>query len=313
MENKTEKRKPGRPRTTPVKKPLEKMGIIDKPTVANNLIELMYDSPDDIKKIASYGKSLNSERITFMFFKDKAMIYTNNHRETNDVEIVFDGSKMVQYYCEEPKEINVLFVNINTVFQKLDKTYDSVSFVIEKESQNRYLNIKLMNDFNIPEYFEVDVIMDNKSNVTPFRERLLALPPPSLEFKLNGRHFKKMIADTKNFHNEWSIEKFGASGNFVFSYKSVNNQVRCTIVPSDLDDISFISRIEENEQFSVSVYVNNMKPTSSNKLGSVINISAWKNKPIFISTTVPSGAITFNVFIKIVDLMSGDSMSKLSI
>lgn len=276
------KRRPGRPRKKPVKEPPKKRGILDKPSSPDNLVELTYEKPANIKKLCSYWKSLSAEKIIFSFTPERLTLYTSNYKETNDVKVTCEGKRMDSYYCPaQGFEIKILFANLELFMQKLDKSYEKISFIITNKNQGKFLNIILNNDIQIPEYFEVDIIMDavpRKKYETIFDEKV-AYP---LEFKLQGKHFKKLISDTKNFENYWTIEQYGPTANLIFAYKSSNGQVRAKVVPKSLKDISLKSTIKEGEIFSVSVFVNNIKPTSSNQLADNVWIKAATDRPLWI-------------------------------
>lgn len=311
-ENKTEvkaadavvpvKKGPGRPRKHVLKPPPQKVGLLKEPTTSDNLVELIYDKPGIFKKICSYWSSLNSDKIHFVFTQKNMTLYTKNYKESNTVGINFDGSKMNQYYCPQDLKISVSFANLELIMQKLDKIYESISFVIQKKHQKRRLDIILQNEFNMPEYFKVDIIMDDTTSADTFRDWFTDPVPYALEFKLPGKYFKKMISDTKQFDKQWTIEKYGVDGNLTFKYKSGNGQVDATVVPKNTKEMGLKSSVSAKEIFSVSVYVDNIKPTSSAQLADTVLVRAAKDRALWISAELDENAITLNVLINIVDL-----------
>lgn len=308
------KKKPGRPRKRPVKPELVKNGVLTDPITKDNLIELMYDKPVNFKKICSYWKSLNAERITFVFTPSKLYLYTRDHNENNDVQFILDGSKMSNYYCGEERRISINFNNLELILQKLDKSYESISFVVTRRDSNKLLYIILKNEDNIPEYFDTDIIMDFKDQMQYDIFDSKNAQDYQIEFRFKGKYFKKAINDTKHFEKQWTIEKLGADGNLIFSYKSDNGQVRVRAVPESGKDIGLVSHVKQGEIFSVSVFTNNIKPTSSNQLADYINIRASQNKPLWVWASLDEDAILVNILIKIVDYRSLDrQMDRLSI
>lgn len=299
------KRKPGRPRIKPLKNVPDRKGIVNAPTCVTAINELKYNQPENIKKIGALWKSLNAEKITFRFTQDNLSLYTKDYKETNDVEIVLVGDKMSSYYCKDEREIHVLYTNLTDIFQKLDKSYDTITFIIKDEDKEKYMHIVLSNDYDMTELFEVDIVMEYKKDYVDFKEIRNSLPDPSLKFRLKGKHFKKMIADAKNFGNEWTIEQFGNNGTLLFSYRSKSGQVRCKIVPKNSESVGLISNVKDMEMFSVSVYIDNIKPTSTNKLSDNMTdnifIEAWKDKPLWVSSSLDNGSVKFNILIDIVN------------
>lgn len=294
------KRRPGRPRKHALKEPKKRQGIAQSPEDQANVIELLYDKPINFKKICCYWKSLNAEKIKFMFTPQGLVLYTKNYKETNDVGITCDGSKLNHYYCGQPMTIGVTFSNLELVLNKLDKSYETISFLIRGKSQNKTLFIVLYNDVDIPEYFELDIIMDQDDKHIEYQALLNDPTPYSLEFKLPGKYFKKMISDTKQFDKQWTIEKYGEN-NLLFKYQSGNGQVKATIIPKKLKDIGLKSIIKANEIFSVSVYVDTIKPTSSNYLSDTIYFRTSKDRPLCMIADLDDKAIIAHIFAKIVD------------
>jgi hypothetical protein len=299
------KRKPGRPRKKPLKEPPSRKGILDTPSCADNLVEVMYDKPVSFKKLSSFWKSLNAEKIAFIFAPTKLIMYTKNYKESNWVRACMDGAKVVSYYCPHDVGMIVLFANLELIWRKLDKAYETVSFIITKKNNGKVLNIILQNEFNIPEYFEIDVIMDHaygKLFDGVFDEGIHY----PLEFKLSGKYFKKAISDTKDFDDQWTIEKYGETGSLMFAYRSINGQVRARNVPKNPKDVITKCDIKQGDIFTVSVFVNNIKPTSANQLADVICFKAAKDKRLLIWADIDEGSIIVDILVDIVDYKKMD-------
>lgn len=300
------KRRPGRPRKRQLKEPQKRQGILDKPNSDKHVVEFLYDKPTNFNKICKYWKSLNTDKVKFVFSRDRLILYTNNYGDTNDVGIKCEGSKMNQYWCSEPMNIGVSFTNIEPILNKLDKSYESISFVIRERTKNKILHIILQNDVNIPEYFDVEIFISEEIGKELPKELFPTVAVPyALDFHLPGKYFKKMISDTKQFDKQWTIEKYGDDGNLMFTFKSANGQVNAKLVPKNLDEIGLQSLVTKNEIFSVSVYIDRLKPTSSSQLAEVVHIKASKDQPLCIIADLDEkehpGAMVVNTLIKIVD------------
>ena len=135
-----EKRKPGRPRKRVVKEQPKREGVLGNPTDNNNVVEFLYDIPINFKKICSYWKALNAEKIKFVFTPSHLLLYTKNYKETNDVGITCDGSKLNKYFCPQPITIGVSFSNLELILSKLDRSYETISFVIQRKTQHKTLH-----------------------------------------------------------------------------------------------------------------------------------------------------------------------------
>lgn len=295
-----EKRRPGRPRKKMLKEPAKRQGILEKPSSDKHVVELLYDKPSNFNKICKYWKSLNTDKIKFVFTASGLVLYTKNYKGTNHVGIKCDGALMNQYFAKENIMIGVSFANIEPILNKLDKSYETICFVIKERTKNKWLHIILQNDVNIPESFDIEIFIDEDiGQPLPqdlFDERVLY----QLEFRLPGKYFKKMISDTKQFDKQWTIEKYG-DANLMFTYKLSNGQVKATIIPSKAADIGLKSTVTPNEIFSVSVYVDTIKPTSSSQLAEVVYIKASKDRALCIWADLDDKAVIVNTLVDIVD------------
>ena len=293
------KRKPGRPRKKMLKEPQKRQGIMDKPSSDKNAVELLYDKPSNFNKIGKYWKSLNTDKIRWEFSPKGLKLHTKNYKGTNNVGIMCDGALMNQYYCQETITIGVSFANIEPILNKLDKSYETICFAIKERTKNKILHVILQNDVNIPEYFDIEIFIDPDIEAEMPKD-LFRDQPYSLEFHLPGKYFKKMISDTKQFDKQWTIEKYGEA-NLMFTYKLGNGQVKATIVPKNVKDIGLKSTVTKDEIFSVSIYVDTIKPTSSSQLADVIHIKASKDRALCIWADLDEKAVVVNTLIDIVD------------
>jgi hypothetical protein len=308
------KRKPGRPRKKMLKEPQKRQGILEKPSSDKHVVELLYDKPSNFNKICKYWKSLNTDKIKFVFTPAGLVLYTKNYKGTNHVGIKCDGALMNQYFAKETIMIGVSFANIEPILNKLDKSYETICFVIKERTKNKTLHIVLQNDVNIPESFDIEIFIDEDIG-QPLPADLFdgnlglggdekvgprLFTPYQLEFRLPGKYFKKMISDTKQFDKQWTIEKYG-DANLMFSYKLSNGQVKATIIPSKAADIGLKSLVTPNEIFSVSIYVDTIKPTSSSQLAEVIQIKASKDRALCIWADLDDKAVVVNTLVDIVD------------
>lgn len=293
------KRKPGRPRKKILRELPKRQGILEHPECDKHAVELLYDKPSNFNKICKYWKSLNANKIKFVFTPSGLVLYTENYKGTNKVGIRCDGTLMNQYWCAESISIGVSFVNIEPILNKLDKTYETICFVIREKTKNKTLHIILQNDVNIPESFDIEIFIDPEIQEKLPPEMFLE-QPYALEFHLPGKYFKKMISDTKAFDKAWTIEKYGYSS-LMFTYKHGNGQVQAKIIPKNQADIGLKSTVTIDEIFSVSIYVDTIKPTSASQLADVIHIKASKDRPLCIWADLDEKAVIVNTLVDIVD------------
>ena len=72
---KIEKKRPGRPRKTPLRKPRPRDGIVSSPSDSTNFIELIYDKPLIFKKLWQYFKLMAVDKIQLIFIHFQIYIY----------------------------------------------------------------------------------------------------------------------------------------------------------------------------------------------------------------------------------------------
>lgn len=295
------KRKPGRPRKTPVKPPAVNKGILEDPVGPGNIVEFKYSKPTIFKKIGSQCNSFSSETVTFLFTPASCKIYIKDYHDCNDAEFTFEGADMDSYYCAKECEIHVQFENLGMILEKLDAKYIDITFATTEAELNSYLFLKLNHESNIPEHYILPVIMV-PDNVKEYSKLFIYNPAPyALEFSLSGAYFRKLINDMKHFDKLLTIEKNGNAGNFMFSYLSLNKQVQVRCIPKADSDICLVSRLKEDEIFSVSIFSNNIKPTSSNQLAEKVHIRASKDSPLWIYAELDGKSVYVNILTKLLN------------
>jgi hypothetical protein len=297
------KRGPGRPKKFTPKNSKNTSGLRTEPENKENMIEMCYAGVTNFKKIASFFKNLNADKIHFEFLPTGLNLYTKNFKEQNDARISFRGEEMASYYCQEPFSIDVNFANLEPIFSKLDKIYVMSRIFVETASKHKKIIIVLENEYNIDECFDVEIFMDGKSQQTNYSEPFLQNMDEQLSFKLPGKYFKKMISDSKQMDKQWTIDMHGPTGPLLFSYKTENGQVAAKIVPkqSKIADFEIKSSLEPREILSVSVFLDNIKSVSNSSLGDDIYIKASKGKPLRTFARLDGTAVVVDVIVATVN------------
>lgn len=298
IKNKEEKRPPGRPRLNPAPVKIPLNGIVDEPEDEDNIIEMKYNNLLNFKKISTYFKSLSADKVRLFFNKTGLKIYTENYLETNNIRITLQGNLMNSYYCGEEQNITILRTNLELIFGKLNKDYESMTFSIRKGNRVNNLYITLNSIHKIPEHFTIDLLVSDDKNTDYLFDNIDE--EPTIEMKLTGNFFKKVIQDTKGgFKKEIEITKCGIDNNVHIESESENQQVKAVYpIPNDL---IINSNVEEDEIFSVSLQVDDVKPTSINTLSNYIYFKLWVDKPAYLYATTSNGDIHFDIRINIID------------
>lgn len=294
------KRKPGRPRKNPLKEPPKRSGILTEPTNKDNMIELMYDKPQNFKKLSQFWKSITADKIVLSFRPDRVMMFAKSYKEKNVVRTRILGSKVSSYYCPTVMHVVVLFANLDIILQKLDKAYETIAFVITTKHRDKMMHCILQNEFDIPEYYDIDILQDIPF-VNQFENVFDESIPYPLQFKLPGKYFKRTISDVKLFDEQWTITMMGNLGNLMFTFRSVNGQVRARNVPKDVKKVIEVNELKADELFNVSVFAADLKPTSAAQLSEIIHFKAAKDRQLWIWKDLDDGAIFVDVLVDIIN------------
>lgn len=295
--NTTHKKKPGRPRKTPLKKPLKRNGISDTPLNEENCMEMVYDNPSLFKRIFMLFKCMSVKELCMSFEHKIIEISTRDHLKKSNIKTVIDCKNINHYYCKDPVRINLNPNNIEKVIQVLDKNYTTVAFTLKTTTSRSFLNVIFKNDLHIDEYREIDLIQTSThiSNVS-FDDSNYAV-----KFKLPGKYFKKFVNDINTFSDTLTINKIGLSP-LTFSYTSKDKTVKSKHVVKDPSVIELKSAVADDEIFSSSVQIDYIKPLSGSLLSDYIYISADTHKNMIFKINVDnqdsrSKEFTINILI----------------
>ena len=299
------KRKPGRPRKKPLPVKSTRKGIVSEPTDAGNCIELLYDSPDDIKKINTYANNLKSDTIIFSFRANGIYLYLNNVLFTNQCRIFIDGKKSVSYYCESDHDVYIRRQNIDLVFQSLNKQTVSISFVVKTDAKNEKMYIVLKDTYGYLRTVKIDLMLENidekKVDDSLFDEKTA----PDISLNLKGKFLQNLISGSKNFRNEILFRMIYSTGDFEIIYKSHQDQVESIITPEKtsnmMKELNLVTNIGEYEIFTISIFRDNLKPISSANIADVLRLQLWKDKNLWFKACINDSAIVFDIRARIID------------
>lgn len=282
------KKKPGRPRKKPLKKPMKRSGISDTPLNVDNCVEMIYDMPSVFKRIFTLFKSMAVKEICMIFNEKNIEILTTDHLKKSHIKVVIKCDKINHYYCKEPIKSYLNPKNMEKIIQVLDKNYMSIAFVLNTITNRSILNIIFKNDIKIDEYREIDLIQSsNNSFDISFDDSNYPI-----KFVLPGKYFKKFINDISSFSDTLTINKIG-SKSLTFSYTSKDKTVKSKHIVQSPESIKLVSAIADDDIFSSSVQIDYIKPLSSSLLSDFVAISADTHKNMIFRIGVdlqPGGA-----------------------
>ena len=294
MDSKT-RRRPGRPRKTPVKKQLKRSGISNAPINVENCMEMVYDTPVMFKRIFTLFKAMAVQHICIEFREKTVNILTPDHLKKSYAKINVNCENLNHYYCMEPINSYINPKNLEKIIKVIDNDYTSMTFLLKTISNRSSLHIIFKNSMHIDEYREIELIKPS-DNIYDVSFDDLKYP---VKFTLPSKYFKKIITDISTFSDSFTITKVGLSP-LAITYISKDKTVCARHIVQDSKAISLLANITEDDIFSSSVNIDYIKPLSNSLLSDFISISADNRNNMIFKLAVDrnsDGRPTINIYV----------------
>ena len=293
-----QKKKPGRPRKTPIKQQKQRSGIADKPLDSSNYMEFLYDKPLLFKKIWQYFKHMAVDRIQCIFRKNEIILWCKDHQDKSKMRISINANKINHYYCFDELDIGMSCKNPEIIMSTIDKTYTYILFLSKNEYTQNELRIILNNEIEIDESHRVELIgdYDKIHNEIQFLDE-----DYTIKFELPGRYFKKMISDIRTFSDYVTIRQDGINEPLIFEYQKSDKKIKSHHIVRNNNLINFKSGLAAGDSFRVSFKIDYVKPISSALLVENITIYAHENKPLIFSVSMDNGTISLKILTDLID------------
>ena len=291
------KKKPGRPRKMPLKKPPERRGISTRPLNEENIVEMMYDMPSVFKRIFTLFKSMAVQEICMIFGHRSIVMITMDHLKKSNIKVEINCEKINHYYCSEETKIYLNPKNMEKIIQVLDKKYLSIAFVLNAGTARSILTVIYKNEIAIDEYREIDLIQPSvNTHMASFDDSEYPI-----KFTLPGKYFKKFINDISSFSDVLTIEKIGTAP-LTFSYISKDKTINSRHIVQSPGTIKLVSTIADDNIFSASVQIDYIKPLSSSLLADSVDISAHSHENMIFKIFVDNKTIEILINTNIIRL-----------
>lgn len=286
----TEKRPPGRPRLRPLREPLARQGIVNKPAINDDhVMELVYDNIDAIKRIFALYKAMSVDVIHMCFESTRVVFRTVDHLGKSTIHVIIDASKLNYYYCKKPYNIALNAKHMDKVIRIVDSSYITVTFASHKDTQNKHLNIVYKNDMKVDEYIDIVLIDQPNDDRCEIDDRGY-----QVRFTLPSSYFKKMVGDLRLFTNTLTLQRAG-TGNLTYSYTSTDRAIQSVSVMTCNEAIKFNSDMKEDDIFGASIMLDYIHELSKSVLRTTIDISADSARPMIFKTQHDNGTVTIKV------------------
>jgi hypothetical protein len=292
------KKKPGRPRKTPLREPRPRNGIVKTPKDNQNFIEFLYDKPLIFKKLWQYFKLMAVDKIQLIFRFNEIIIWSEDHHKKSKMMVRIDGLKVNHYYCSEELDLGMSCKNPELIMSTIDKTYTSILFLSKVGYMQKDIRIILNNEIEIDESHRIELIGEyNKIN----DENIYLDTDYTIKFELPGRYFKKMISDIRAFSDQITIRQDSLNDPLIFEYTKQDKKIKSYHIVRNNALINFVSHLKEDETFRVSFKIDYVKPISSALLSENIIIHAHENKPLMFSISMDKKTVNLKILTEIID------------
>lgn len=292
------KKKPGRPRKTPIREPKPRNGIVDTPSDTRHYIEFLYDNPIIFKKIWAFFKMMSVEKLHILFNKTSIQIWCVDHYKKNKIRVNIDCTKVNHYYCENELDIGLNCKDLSLIMSTIDNNYKEILILSTQNSMQKNIQIILKNDFEIDENHKIDLLGEyekmNSNNMFLDSDYMI-------KFRLFGKYYKKMINDIKSFTETLTIKQDSIDDNLVYEYTQTEKNIKSFHSMKNKDRIRLVSKLDENGTFRTSFKVDYIKPISSASLSEYIEIYADENKPLMSRLLMDKETVDIRILTEIID------------
>jgi hypothetical protein len=301
----SKKKRPGRPRKTPLREPRPRNGIVCSPKDSGNFVEFLYDKPLILKKIWQHFKLMAVSKTQMIFRVGEIILWSEDHHKKSKMRVKINANKVNHYYCTEELDIGMTCKNPELIMSTIDKTCTSILFLSKVDYTQKDVRIILNNDLEIDESHRIELIGEYPK-ITD--ENMFLDTNYSIKFELPGRYFKKMISDIRAFSDQITIRQDSPDDPLIFEYMKQDKKVKSYHIVRNNKAINFVSTLKEDESFRVSFKIDYVRPISSALLSEHITIYAHESKPLLFSVLMDNDTVDLRILTEIIDERHTDSM-----
>ncbi len=208
IDDKKNRRGPGRPPIKQPIQPIEKHGIIKIPKDSNNRLEFVYSDPLVFKSIFTYFRNIKAKEIHIQCSPTGMVFYARDHGKTSRIVAKINGNGVNWYYCKSTFWLGINRDNVEKMFSSIDKTFCKISIVQSIEDVNTLTFIFKDNDLEKECNYKITL-----SSFSPDDDLYRAEEDSKVDFPINftlsAKQFKKTINDISNYSDKITFEKIG--------------------------------------------------------------------------------------------------------
>jgi hypothetical protein len=297
IENIVNKKKPGRPRKNTNIDIIAVAGVMQAPIFDTNVIEMIYCNPFILKKIISLYHSYNCDELYITFNKENMLWYSVDHLKKVHIYADINGHN-ISYYCTEPITMQITRINIELVFNILDKNASSVTIMLENKLRTKLIFLIKTIEYDTTERLEI--------NVSTVDSRYYLAKPDitnyPISFKISSKHLKDRLSNISKFDTQTMSFLKCKTDDFVINV--ADDKVSWAGVYNSPAKINFRSTLTDDDVFTLSLNTKYLYSLSNNNLGQDFNVALSRNKMASFKTVLDerdhtSPTITVQVFIEV--------------
>lgn len=295
-----QKRRVGRPKSVkPPPQSTARKGIVAEPDIPYHALEMVYDTPINLKKIFTLFKLMDTRDIKMEFRLSGVRISGAGHLKHNFIDLNIDSSKLSQYFCKHNIIMIVDQKNLEKIIQKIDKSYDTIHFIARQDSYMKELYIVLHDESQgVKEYHTVSLLESSTSNDEGV-VRSLSYNTYPLSFRLPSKYFKKVIGDISKFSSDFTVEMRSGS-NLSFPYDSNSKTIDVNHVFTKPELFKVNSKLGSNELISTTVRIQYIQSLATALLSNWIDVYVDSQEMMVFKTTIDNDAFVLLLAVKIV-------------
>lgn len=130
------KRGPGRPSKVTPPPPLQRYGIVAKPSFAEDILELGSGQPMAFKRLFGFFDKLKVDQVLIHGTPTGLNFYTADSTELLRVRAEVQGSRMNHYYCGEEFWLSLNQAHVSKIFNCINKSFHCIRFIFRHTDHN---------------------------------------------------------------------------------------------------------------------------------------------------------------------------------
>jgi len=298
-------KRPGRPKKkTNIENENKIQGIIDKPTIDNHVLELVYNDPKMFKKVFNMFKGYFVDVVFIHFQSDNISITTKDHTKKTIIYIEIDCNKVIKYYCKFPFKICIKREYLEKVFSTIEKGHNKLAIFSKEKTYQSEIEINLMNDemfihdnsiIELSVLNKKDDLIDNRPIIDYSYNDYI------IHFSIKSKSFKKFINDALVNNKIFTIER---EGNGPLKFKtSYNGKIEYTRSLLNDEMYKINTSMDNDDIFNINLELDYIKPFININISEYVNVYIDNDKKAIFEYIIDNNMCKVSIFNDVYNLI----------